>query len=712
MAFSFLNLFKKKAAAEQEVAPARPPVEKPSSERLSKTVRPSGRTVMPSSQDQSRGGSMARVMEPTPPPAATPRTLSFGAPVSMANDLPPAVAVALEPKVERAISVDLTDVVAGMPEGYVRPLENRDVGRRVLLKASELERGMANGRPAVSVATIFEQVPEIFVRSVAASNTTQVTLPFSKVLEQFSALQTRSDQYRDLAVPHVETPFLKVTLEDDERFGTKPEILETGDLPPGRVEPATAESISAAMPEALATESVTTAPAPAQKTAFSLRAPTPRGQKNGAANGAPAAPAAPAGPTRIPFKLTPNGAGVSSPERVPASSGAPVPTSSPAAAGTAPARIPFKVAAPSEDAPRQPAEPWLTKESFAAGAESQPDAANGAQPAAAAGESAQAGALTISLLLGAILRTLPPMQLIGDFEEVASDARLELPFSMVEPQLVTGRVTLKPEEFAAALPEAYRGFFDATSAAPVSLPLQEVLKNLPSTSLRMRDDQEEQEKGANFATPFSAKAEEDAKRFKAFGAPVPKPMVLPPAPQPVADAAPEPIAFQFADPTAASAADPIAAVAPLQISQPTPAISFAAVNGQRDALQTALDTNDELDAKSVVTHVGRMPGVEACAIIFGDGLSLAGNLPESYHADALCAVAPSVLQRLGNHMADTKLGALRAMTLSCAEAAITFFMPDNLCLAVLHPGAELTADVRERLASVVQELSRIYSHPA
>jgi predicted regulator of Ras-like GTPase activity (Roadblock/LC7/MglB family) len=346
----------------------------------------------------------------------------------------------------------------------------------------------------------------------------------------------------------------------------------------------------------------------------------------------------------------------------------------------------------------------LTKESFAAGAESQPDAADGAQPAAAGGESAQAGALTISLPLGAILRTLPPMQLIGDVDEVASDARLELPFSTVEPQLVTGRVTLKPEEFAAALPEAYRGFFDATSAAPVSLPLQEVLKNLPSASLRMRDDQEEQEKGANFATPFSAKAEEDAKRFKTSGAPVPKPMVLPPAPQPVADAAPEPIAFQFAD--------PLAAVAPLKISQPTPAISFAAANGQRNALQTALDTNEELDAKSVVTHVGRMPGVEACAIIFGDGLSLAGNLPESYHADALCAVAPSVLQRLGNHMADTKLGALRAMTLSCAEAAITFFMPDNLCLAVLHPGAELTADVRERLASVVQELSRIYSHPA
>ena len=45
------------------------------------------------------------------------------------------------------------------------------------------------------------------------------------------------------------------------------------------------------------------------------------------------------------------------------------------------------------------------------------------------------------------------------------------------------------------------------------LPLHEVLKNLPTTSLRMRDDQEEQDLGATIATPFSAKAEEDAKRF-------------------------------------------------------------------------------------------------------------------------------------------------------------------------------------------------------
>ena len=44
------------------------------------------------------------------------------------------------------------------------------------------------------------------------------SLPFEKVLEQFTSLQVRSDQERHQAVPQVETPFLKVTLEDNSAF--------------------------------------------------------------------------------------------------------------------------------------------------------------------------------------------------------------------------------------------------------------------------------------------------------------------------------------------------------------------------------------------------------------------------------------------------------------------------------------------------------------
>src|SRR5207244_900643 len=57
---------------------------------------------------------------------------------------------------------------------------------------------------------------------------------------------------------------------------------------------------------------------------------------------------------------------------------------------------------------------------------------------------------------------------------------------------------------------------------PVLLPLQEVLKNLPTAALKIRDDQEETRAEGSFETPFSIKAKEDAKRFAGTGTPVAK----------------------------------------------------------------------------------------------------------------------------------------------------------------------------------------------
>lgn len=695
MAIPFLSYFKKKAKPEPVAAAAPVATPKSASERMSKTVMPSARPVAAEAAPAPVNNYAHASSAPAP---AAPRTVSFGAP---ASGIPPAVALALEPNVERTISVDLADVVRQMPEGFVRPLENGDSERRILLKASELERGMANGKPAVSVASIYEQVPEIFIRTVSPSDQTQVALPFSVVLEQFSNLQTRGDQQRATSVPQVQTPFLKVTLEDGERFGTPAEMHEIADLPTVRVQPATAESIAAAEPEPAQRETLSTPPpASAPGKPFSLRPAAPAA----AGNGAPAAPATPAAaPARIPFKITPNGTGGPAPERVPASSGPSVPTSLP----TTPTRIAFKVSAPSDDI-RPKAEPWLTKASFAA------EASVATAPAISVASPTADGAMTISLELKPILEMLPPMQLAGDPEEVPSDARIELPFALVEPQLVTGRVSIQPDAFATALPEHFRGMFNATeTAVPVSLPLQEVLKNLPTASLRMRDDQEEQEKGANFETPFSTKAAEDAKRMKVAATPVAKPTVAP---------APEIEPPTLATPAIEEPPVPMPVVeqAPLKIAA-TPSVEAPAApkiasdqpkTGDRTGLQTALDTDDELDAKGVVVHVGKMEGVKACAIMFGDGLSLAGNLPQGYEAEGLCAMAPALLHKIENHMVETQLGALRAMTLSCAKAAITFFMHDNLCLAALHAKEELAADVRDRLGRTVQELSRQYSHPA
>src|SRR6185295_13921661 len=89
-------------------------VEKPAGERLSKTVMPnSTRTIAPQDPFQTAAANAT----PASVAVATktgPRMISVGAtqPPLQTKDLPPAIALALEPKVERAISLQLSDILA------------------------------------------------------------------------------------------------------------------------------------------------------------------------------------------------------------------------------------------------------------------------------------------------------------------------------------------------------------------------------------------------------------------------------------------------------------------------------------------------------------------------------------------------------------------------------------------------------------------------
>jgi predicted regulator of Ras-like GTPase activity (Roadblock/LC7/MglB family) len=704
MTIPFLSYFKRAkgngAVKEKAAAPAKPvlpPLEKPSSERFSKTVMPNAiRTLAP--QDPFEMAARSTALGGQMPTATGPRTISLGpsAPTMSAYHLPPAVALALEPTVERVISLELIDVLTEMPPGYVKPTESIDTSRRVLLKASEVEKGMASGKPTVSLATVYQQVPEIFIRRVENADGSQLNLPFQKVLDGFANMHVRADQERAAAVPQVETPFLKVTLEDNQKFGTTTEPLETTEMPPVRIEPATAEALAAAEPEVAAEARLKMWPSPSAS-------PSTNGKT-------------PQTPARIPFKLSPNGTDGPAPESVPASSGPSVPNLLPSPlapvagriddpsrdeasspkpgsalpATTPPVRIPFKMAALVTDEEAKPKrEPWLTKESIAAAS----DVAQAPNVASTVvSETARVAEVKIALPLLPILKSLPPMQLTGDPSCVPPDVRIEFPFALIEPQLASGRISVTAKVFEVSLSVSFRGLFQAgPGAVDVALPLQEVLKNLPATSLRMRDDQEEQDAGQNFATPFSAKAEEDAKRFNVPAAPVPKPVAAAPVETKSADKAAT---------TEEKTTDPATSPEDQPSGRPL-----------RTPLQVALDTDERLDAKSVVGLVNKIPGVKACSLLFGDGLSLAGSLPAELETDGICAMAPSLMQRIENHLVDTKLGQLRGMTLSCLKGAITFYMHENLCLAALHADLDLPGETREKLSRVAHELSRKYSHP-
>src|SRR2546423_11449020 len=257
MTIPFLELFKR-LTGRFESAVADPPAlatpacwaKKPASERLSKTVLPHA-TRSFSAPDPFRSAAVAA----TP---ARPASLQLGAqrvtPAARRTQkghLPPALAKALEPKLERTISLRIADFIERVPTGYIKPVEILDSAVRVSLKASEIEKGMPEKNPTISLPSLYQQVPEIFLRGVRPDDDTRVSLPYEKVLAQFTGAQVRADQMRDPAVPQLDTPILKATIQDSERFGTKIEPIETTATPTVAVNPATAETIAAAEPDAM-----------------------------------------------------------------------------------------------------------------------------------------------------------------------------------------------------------------------------------------------------------------------------------------------------------------------------------------------------------------------------------------------------------------------------------------------------------------------------
>ncbi len=661
MNLSLLRFLKKKKAAPSGAAGTPPaPLEKTASERFSKTVMPNA----------------ARVLEPATtvaPAPAGPKSFSLGD--NRGSMAAPKVTPRSTPATERTIALQLSELLPQIP-GELLQAADIDPEQRVIFSASELERGMANGRPAVSLRSIYQQAPAIFAREVEAGDGREITLPFHKVLEQFASLQVRVDQEPDEAVPQVETPFLKVTIEDGKKFGTP--------IPAARVAPPPLPPAGIAENAAAPIIAPKINPAPKISPRAPIRLSLPA-EMSAPLGSAVAAPVQPPPLATLPgaLKISPNGAGVPITERVPASSGPSAPTSSRAPLAPlapAPAHVPFKVTPPASDLCPPPS--LRAPASVRA-----PIAFSDAGP-------------RIRLSLRSVLRGVPPFQCTGPIESVPEEAKIELPFAIVEPQLSLGRVAISPAQFQAAMPEQYRSLYKVDEGGvPVSLPLAEILQNLPNESLQLRVDQEEPEIAQLFETPFSQKAAEDAARMKIPSGPIAKPASVEAA---VSAASPGSVsALPF--PVPASEIPPRPTRPPLHEAAPRP---------ERTALQVALDTDDALDAKSVVTHACRMPGVSACAIVFSDGLSLAGNIPDVYEAEALCAMAPEIVKRIDEQMNNANLGALRGITVFCAKAPVSFFAHGNICLAALHSAGEIATEIRDRLGRTTQELARMYAQSA
>ena len=332
---------------------------KKAKEKFEAKRRPAGLAPLPSVQDKPESDKLAKRVTPY---AVRTMTLEPSAPALAASaiatrrisvtrqsagalpDLEPRVGVSVEPRGERTVSLALSDVIAEMPNGYLKPHESFDANRRITLKAAEVEKGLAAGRPSISIAAIYQQAPEIFLHTVQPSDTAVVMLPAKKVIDELSHLRVREDQTAEPIMAQVETPFLKMMVEESAKFGTKLAPFTTTELPPlpepVSSAPAAAESapVAAIRPPP---PSWPAQPAPVAP-ATSRTIPQPRIQTEPTRDGSMAritsvTPSAPA-ENKL-EKSLPIGTGGPAFPRVPASSGPPVPPSAPAP----PIRIPFKL---------------------------------------------------------------------------------------------------------------------------------------------------------------------------------------------------------------------------------------------------------------------------------------------------------------------------------------------------------------------------------
>jgi predicted regulator of Ras-like GTPase activity (Roadblock/LC7/MglB family) len=311
------------------------------------------------------------------------------------------------------------------------------------------------------------------------------------------------------------------------------------------------------------------------------------------------------------------------------------------------------------------------------------------------------------------------MQVAGDVTSVPADAKISFGMALIAPQLASGKVTIPPKDFHAALPEQYRALFlPDVVEAPVQLSLPDVLANLPGDSLRMREDQEVIAQDEMFETPFSAKAKEDEERFasdrktvRPSAAASPKPEV-PKAETPKIDplkvAEAEVPKVRAPNLSVPKVAAPKIEPAKVELSASVDAFRAAIVPTAITETIGASEAAPKSDAKAAIALACALPGITSCSVIFADGLIIAGNIPDEMHMEGLSAVAPTMLKKLQKHMCETQLGPLSCMTVHGERGPVTFFGAGDLCLTAVHSSAELSAESRRELSRITQELSRTY----
>jgi hypothetical protein len=268
---------------------------------------------------------------------------------------------------------------------------------------------------------------------------------------------------------------------------------------------------------------------------------------------------------------------------------------------------------------------------------------------------------TISLQLQPVLRMIPI-----NLEQPAlrsildSDEEIALPLRLIESQLSSGRVIVKAAALLEAMPEQIRGALgQIDSGTKVPIPLEEIFRKLPNEAIKLRDDQVVEHPGEILQTPFTEKAQEDAKRFAELGA------------------------------------------------QTRPGPTIADPDAGFPRLNSIFVTDERLDLPGVLAKVAQLPDIKACLLTTGDGRIVAGSLGDKRLDQALQTLIPGLFDQSESKLNEAGLSPLQTITCACRDEQLSSFGQDKVYLTVLHGHRPFKPGVREKLFRVLEELAKM-----
>ena len=381
----------------------------------------------------------------------------------------------------------------------------------------------------------------------------------------------------------------------------------------------------------------------------------------------------------------------------------------------------------------------------------------------------ESGDIELSLLN--VLRAIPQEDLGFDPEEVPTDVRVQLPLSLVRPQLSSGSVTVPLNEIIAGCDERYHpAFVNSREGTQVPLPLQEIFHNLPGDIPEapstaefvarqqaegapifdpMAPDQAEaqsqpaeQQSGQQwqnqpYAAPEFAPTPAASTQEEIVGKPAESAALSPhlfTSAQPQTGLSSEqllgsPFSVQQPAPEASSEAPP-APFPPVETPDPTPATpqpqpeiaatadqpdnagdDFADFDQQTDldqlALRAIFQVEHRLTAQGVLDLCCGLPGVGACVALHPGGALTAETSSGAQFGED----AAGMFQSVAGLARGLGIGEADTFTIRTRKGTFSFFSQGDLCLGVLHDSGHSSfgPGTREKLVLVARELGSMIS---